>query len=534
MPVKPMTPPADRPIRCVLDGVIHELRDVPPTRTVLQWLREDLGRTGTKEGCAEGDCGACTVVIAEPVEADDVYGDPAADPAVVSDGTSATRAPGLRYRAVNACIQFVPTLDGKALYTVESLKRPGGSAHPVQQAMVETHGSQCGFCTPGFVMSLFALYKSDPAPDRQMIDDSLAGNLCRCTGYRPIVDAACRMYEIGHALAPDAMDALNAPAGAGGDRARRDEQSIATTLRSLASPEGAVFPHTSGRFFAPRTVDELAAVLEERPEARIVAGATDVGLWVTKQHRAIGDVIYLGEVRALRAITATPTHLEIGAGDTLTEVMPALAGRWPDLAELLRRYASPPIRNAATLGGNVVNGSPIGDSMPLLIALRASLVLASARARREVPIEDFYTGYRRSLLAPDELLVAIRIPRAAPDLALRAWKVSKRFEDDISAVCVAVALRRQGGRITQARIGVGGMAAVPSRAQRTEAALEGQPWSLATLQAAANQLRDEFTPLSDMRASAAYRRTVAGNLLLRLWHETEDTSPALQALVPSP
>jgi xanthine dehydrogenase small subunit len=487
-----MTLPA-RPLR-LLRG-LREMRidRVDPDAMLLDWLRAGGGH-GTREGCAEGDCGACTVVLGE------------------LDGERAM------LRAVNSCIRPLSSVDGCAVFTVEDLAAPDGALHPVQQAMVEHHASQCGFCTPGFVMSLFALYHADGAApaqlSREQAQAAISGNLCRCTGYRPILDAAQALPDMP-ARAFD-LDALGA------------------ALRGLRDGDGARFEGPGGTVWRPATLAQALACRAEHPGALVVAGATDVGLWINKQHRRPAETLDLGGVAELGVITHDADGQVIGAGARLTEAFAAIAADHPAVAAFFERFAGRPVRNAGTLGGNVVNGSPIGDSMPLLIALRASLVLASARARREVPIEDFYTGYRRSLLAPDELLVAIRIPRAAPDLALRAWKVSKRFEDDISAVCVAVALRRQGGRITQARIGVGGMAAVPSRAQRTEAALEGQPWSLATLQAAANQLRDEFTPLSDMRASAAYRRTVAGNLLLRLWHETEDTSPALQALVPSP
>jgi len=482
-----------RPLR-LLRGLRETRVDrVDPDAMLLDWLRAGGGH-GTREGCAEGDCGACTVVVGE------------------LDG----ERPVLR--AVNSCIRPLSSVDGCAVFTVEDLAAPDGALHPVQQVMVDHHASQCGFCTPGFVMSLFALYHADGGPpaalSREQAQAAVSGNLCRCTGYRPIIDAVRALP----AMPPRPFDF---PALAAGLAALRDDS-------------GARFEGAGGTVWRPATLAQALACRAARPDALVVAGATDVGLWINKQHRRPTETLDLGGVTELAAVTRGAEGLTVGAGARLTEAFAALAADHPAAAGFLERFAGRPVRNAGTLGGNVVNGSPIGDSMPLLIALQARLVLASARGRREVPIDGFYTGYRRTLLQPDELLVAIRIPPAPSGLQVHAWKVSKRFEDDISAVCVALALRREAGRIVHARIGVGGMAAVPSRAPRTEAALEGAPWSLATLEAAAQQLRDEFTPLSDMRASAGYRRAVAGNLLLRLWHETEATSPPLHVLEPSP
>jgi xanthine dehydrogenase small subunit len=479
-------PPADA-VRFVLDGAVHVARGVPPTRTVLQYLREDLGRTGTKEGCAEGDCGACTVVVAEPA------GD------------------GLRYRAVNACIQFVPTLDGKALFTVESLAGPGGALHPAQQAMVDCHASQCGFCTPGFVMSLFALHRNVPAtPDRATIDDALAGNLCRCTGYRPIVDAARAMY------------ALPTPAGAPNPA---DDDALLERLRSLGRPRGVAFESPAGRFFAPRTLDELARVREALPAARLVAGSTDVGLWVTKQLRDLGDLIHVGGVAALATVTVGDRFIDIGAAVTVTDAMPALVAAHPDFAELLRRYGSPPIRNAATLGGNVANGSPIGDSMPALIALGTEIVLRKGATTRTMPLEDFYLDYQKNALAAGEFVERLRVPVARPGQRLFVGKVTKRFDQDISAVCGAFAVEVVDGRVTTARIAFGGMAATPRRAPGAERALVGASWDEAGVRAAMHALDADFTPLDDMRASAGYRRRVARNLLLRAVLESRPQPP---------
>jgi xanthine dehydrogenase small subunit len=469
---------------------------------VLQHLREDLGRTGTKEGCAEGDCGACTVVVAD------------------LDG------PRVRYRAVNSCIQFVPTLDGKALLTVESLRdRRTGRLHPVQRALVEAHGSQCGFCTPGIVMSLFALYKANPAPAREAVTDALAGNLCRCTGYRPIVDAAGAAYRLGRALPAAEQDWLSAPAGSTAAAAVASEAALAAELRRLRRRRGLTLAHPDGAFHAPRTLGELAALRQRLPGARLLAGGTDVGLWVTKQHRRLGDVIWLGQVAELTRVTADAGGLAIGAAVALTEAFAALDGRHPELRELFRRFGSPPIRNAGTLGGNLANGSPIGDAMPPLIALGARVRLRRGPARRELALEDLYLAYQQTAMAPGEFLESVWVPPPAPGLRLAAYKVSKRFDQDISAVCAAFALVIGDGTIRAARVAFGGMAAVPKRAASCEAALVGQRWDETTCDRAAAALNTDYAPITDLRASAGYRRRVAANLLRRFWLETSGARP---------
>ncbi len=352
-------------ISFVLDGEVITVEDVDPTRTVLQFLREDLGRKGTKEGCAEGDCGACTVVVAE-LDGDD-----------------------LALKAINSCIQFLPTLDGKELITVESLS--GDDLHPVQRALVEQHGSQCGFCTPGFVMSLFALYKSNPEPGRRDIDDALAGNLCRCTGYRPIIAAAQSMY----ADSDGQGDWLRQPCGADDAPADRVER-----LRQLVRSHGLEMHHEGRHFFAPLDLDALADLCERYPEATILAGGTDIGLWVTKQHRELETVIYTGRVAELRELELSPTHIEVGGAVAFTELMPTLLDQYPGLDEMFRRFASPPIRNAGTLGGNIANGSPIGDSMAALMVVGATLVLQKGRKQRELSLDEFYHDYQVNDLAP--------------------------------------------------------------------------------------------------------------------------------------
>lgn len=488
------TVPDPHLVRFLLDGEVIELRDVDPTRTVLQFLREDLGRTGTKEGCAEGDCGACTVALAEPD----------------------SQGGGLRVRAVNACIRFLPTLDGKELITVESLRGPDGRLHPVQQAMVDCHGSQCGFCTPGFVMSMFALYKNTADPCRREIDDALAGNLCRCTGYAPIVRAAEAMYRLGAADHDDSW--LAAPHGSG--RGKADEARRATRLNALARAGSLSLEHEGRRWFAPATLDELAGLVAANPDATLLAGGTDVALSVTKQLRVLPAVIHTARVPELGAIEVTGEHIGIGAGVTLTDAMPPILAEYPELEELLLRFASPPIRNAGTLGGNVANGSPIGDSMPALLALDTTLELRKGDAVRELPLGEFYLDYRRTALAPGEFLVSVRIPRRRAGTILRSYKVSKRFDQDISAVCAAFRLELDGANVAAFRAACGGMAAIPKRALHCEEALAGREWNEESVRRAMQAMLRDFDPLTDMRASAAYRRRVAANLLERFRLET--------------
>ena len=476
-------------ISFVLDGEIIELENVDPTRTVLQFLREDLCRKGTKEGCAEGDCGACTVVLVELDRAGD----------------------DLEVRAVNSCIQFLATLDGKELITVESLSGAGAGLHPVQQAMVENHGSQCGFCTPGFVMSLFALYKNHARPSRVDIDDALAGNLCRCTGYRPIIDAAQSMYS----CASDADDWLRQPCGVPQTAGARVEK-----LGSIAHDDALAVEYEGRRFFAPRDVASLAEIYQANPDATILAGGTDIGLWVTKRHLELDTVIYTGRVAELKALNVTSTHIEIGAAVTLTDAIPEIVRHYPGLDELFRRFAGPPIRNAGTLGGNVANGSPIGDSMAALMVVGATLVLRSGDRERELPLDRFYHDYQVNDLGPGEFLSRIRIPLPGADEIVISQKWSKRFDQDISAVCTAYRLELDGDTVSSFRMACGGLAPVVKRATHCEAVLNGGQWRTETIEAAAAALAEDFTPISDMRASADIRLIATQNLLRRFFRTT--------------
>ena len=484
-----MTTETVAPLTFIRRGQPVTLRNVPPDRTLLEVLREDLHLSATKEGCGEGDCGACTVVLGEAVGGQ------------------------LTYKAVNSCIRLAHSVAGMAVFTANDLAAPNGALHPVQEALVQCHASQCGFCTPGFVMSLFGMYQNSAGQPigREQAQVDLSGNLCRCTGYRPILDAA------------EKMGSLPLPAGCA-----VDEPATLAALQALSSPAT-----ENTAYLRPTT---LASLLQQRaqfPQAQVVAGCTDVGLWVTKLHKRFDRVLDVTAAQELRQVHTHPDHIAIGAAVSLTDAFAALVQERPQLKTFSQRFAGLPVRNAGTLGGNVANGSPIGDSMPLLIALGARVVLARWQAtpeggeiaQRELPLEDLYTGYRTNVMQADELLCWIQVPRpsqgeGAPAF-MRVYKISKRFDDDISAVCLAIQISLQDGVVQHVSIGAGGVAATPARARQTEAALLGQPWNADTVMTAMAALRAEFQPISDMRASATYRHTVLGNLLQRFWLESQ-------------
>ena len=429
----------------LLNGETVEV-DTPPTQTLLDWLRTTRDLTGTKEGCNEGDCGACSVVV--------------------TDAHSK--------RALNACILFLPQLHGKSVRTVEGITGPSGALHPVQSAMVTHHGSQCGFCTPGFIASMAASH----ANGRTDHDDILAGNLCRCTGYAPIIRAA--------------IAAEDAP--------------VPTWM---VEPDAPQIPAA----FAPETLDALATWYAANPDATLIAGATDVGLWVTKQLRDLNNVVFLNRCTDLQQISQTADTITFGAGVTMLDVHTALKPLHPSYAEMVRRYGSEQLRGAATIGGNIANGSPIGDNPPALIALGATLHLRHGDKTRSIPLQDFFISYGKQDRAPGELVTGVTIPKSAP--ALRVYKLSKRFDQDISAVCGAFNITVKGGKVQAAVIAFGGMAGTPARAKTLEAALIGQPWTMATVHAALPAFATDYTPMSDMRASAAYRLEAAQNMALR-------------------
>ncbi|MHA7880387.1 MAG: xanthine dehydrogenase small subunit [Saccharospirillum sp.] len=465
----------------LLNRQMVSLASVPADQTLLNFLRQNQRLTGTKEGCASGDCGACTVVVAEP-----------------SEGR-------LRYRAINSCITLVHSLSGKQVLTVEHLAQ-GDRLHPVQAAMVEHHGSQCGFCTPGFVMSLFALYHSGATAERSAVIKALSGNLCRCTGYRPIIDAGLAALTD---VKPDAFDHYEA-----------------STLAQLSEIETGVLPKDSKpdqsvHFWQPKDRAALARTLAHTPEAHLCAGSTDLALEKTQQLKTLAPLIDLTRVAELRRVEVTNTEITLGAAVTYSELATPLLAEYPEAEEWLERLGSTPIRNRGTLGGNLGTASPIGDGPPLLLALDASLSLGSAKGLRRLPLSDFFTGYRRTALEPGEWIDAIHLPRRQPGSRFRVYKISKRFEDDISTVCAAFYLELdEAGKVRTFRAGFGGLAATPLQLPHWQDRLLHQSWADLDISPFAQALSDELTPLSDVRASARYRQRVSANLLRRFHLET--------------
>ena len=459
----------------LLNGEERTLDRVPATETLLERLRQTEGLTGVKEGCAEGDCGACTVAIAE-----------------LQDGEVVRRA-------VNACICFTGMVEGKSVTTVEGVASPDGDLHPVQARMVEEHGSQCGFCTPGFIMSMYAAH----GEDAQNPTDLLAGNLCRCTGYGPILEALRK------------AEADPVPAWTG--KAQAAERAW---LESVDHNEAVEAGDGVSPFLSPATLDDLDDCLARFPDATIVAGATDVGLWVTKAGRDLGAVVHLGRIAALKHIEPIDGGLRIGAGVTYADAHQAIADLYPDFGEMIRRIGAEQVRQSGTIGGNIANGSPIGDTPPALIALGATLLLRKAGATRRLPVEDFFIEYGRQDLAVGEIVEAVEIPAPDGHSELACYKISKRFDQDISAVCGCFNLALEDGVVAAARIAFGGMAGVPKRAEAVEAALLGKPWTADTIEAAVICFTEDFQPIDDMRASADYRLDAAGNLLRRYYAES--------------
>jgi xanthine dehydrogenase small subunit len=450
------------------------LKAFAPRATLLDWLREDAGATGTKEGCGEGDCGACTIVLAR------------------------NRDGAIRHEAVNACVLLLGQVDGAEVLTVEDLAE-GKVLHPVQQAMVDQHGSQCGFCTPGIVMSLFALYHSDEPATRASVCDQLAGNLCRCTGYRPIIDAA-----------------LETCTGEPADRFAVQAKARAAALTALADNNDLFVGDENSFFAAPASEQSLAALYNSHKDAILLGGATDVGLWITKQLRDPRKIIWLGRVAGLDRMEASAEGLDIYATTSLQRAMPRLGALHPDLGEIMRRFGSAQVRVSGTVGGNIANGSPIGDLPPALIALGASVELRNGEISRILPLEDFFIAYGKQDRAPGEYVRRIHAPKLKANQHYRSFKVSKRFDEDISAVMSAFRFTLEGRRIIEARIAYGGMAATPKRASGVEKALIGADLDDPTSwNAAIAAIGTDYSPLTDMRATAAYRLRVAANLLLK-------------------
>src|ERR1700730_4436199 len=466
-------------VEFLLNGKRHRVDDGPPTTTVLDWLRGHARLTGTKEGCAEGDCGACTIAIGREI-----------------DGT-------LQYQAVNSCLMMLPQIARCAVLTVEGLAAPNGALHPVQQAMIDTDATQCGFCTTGFVMAMFAFHHGGEGVEDRIIHEALAGNLCRCTGYRSIVEA-CRQA----ARAPR-IDAGNGDA--------------AGVLAAL--PVCRDYRAGEQVFLRPGSLAALFAAMAEIPDALLLGGGTDLGLRVSKDRERIPAVISLATVAELQRINVAADALELGGGVTYTQALPHIDRHFPAFGALFRRIGSRQIRNLGTIAGNLVTASPIGDTIPCLIALAATVTLASASGERAMPVESFITGYRKTALRPGEVIAAVRIPLLAQDTRFSTYKLSKRFDQDISTVVAAFQLERRNGQVHQLRAAFGGMAERVMRAKNVEAAVTGRPWTIDTLTNIDVALARDFNPMTDHRGGAAYRLRAAANLLRRFAWETSSQAP---------
>jgi xanthine dehydrogenase small subunit len=470
-------------IRFILNGEDVLLKEVRPTETLLDFLRLKRRLTGTKEGCAEGDCGACTVLVGRLI-----------------DGK-------LHYESVNACIRFIGSLNATHVVTVEHLAAKDGTLHPVQQAMVDCHGSQCGFCTPGFVMSLYGLWLSNSNPDREEIEKALQGNLCRCTGYEPIVKAA---EQVARTRPSALFDPL--------ERTRSD---IVARLWAMQPSDTIAITSGEERLLIPGSEEALARILADEPTATVVAGSTDVGLWVTKQMRALNPVVFINHLSELQTILAGEGGFTIGAGVTYSRAFETIAKKVPTLGRLITRIGGEQVRNMGTIGGNIANGSPIGDSPPPLIALGATVRLRSTEGTRMLRLEDYFIDYGKQDRRPGEFVESLFVPYPAEDTRFAVYKITKRRDEDITAVLGAFYLTLdEQGDVNDIRIAFGGMAGTPKRARAVENQLLGRPWTEDTIEAARDAFDTDYQPLSDWRATAEYRQLTAKNLLTRFYLET--------------
>jgi len=466
-------------IKFVLENKIHEIQNPDPNETILNYVRVKLKKTGTKEGCAEGGCGACTIVLGE------------------------LKKKKIIYKAINSCIAFVPSLDGKQLLIVEDLISKNGSLHPVQNAMIKYHGSQCGFCTPGFVMSLFAMYKNYSSYDDKVIKDSIAGNLCRCTGYRPIIEAAKSLNNINKF-----------------DEFKKNQKKTIILLKKIKQKNISI-TNFNKKYFAPRTISDLKKIIKKNPNAKLLSGGTDMSLIVTKQKKDIDNIIYLNSIDELNYIKENSNYLEVGATTSLVEFEFFIKKYYPDFESVLKRYGSVQIRNVATIAGNIATASPIGDTLPLLLSLDASIILQDLKKKIIVPLKDFFISYRKTKLKKGQFIRSIRIPIFKKNI-FKAYKISKRIDDDISSVCGSFNLEIVNKKIRNIRIAYGGMAPIPKRAINCEKVLLNSNLSEATILKAKKTLEKDFQPIDDMRASSSYRMEVAKNLLAKCFLEIKN------------
>ena len=462
-------------IKFILNDKIQEIQNPDPNETILNYIRLRLKKTGTKEGCAEGGCGACTVVVGE------------------------LKKNNIIYKAINSCIAFTPSLEGKQLLVIEDLILKNGSLHPVQSAMVNYHGSQCGFCTPGFVMSLFSMYKNNKSYDKKIIEESISGNLCRCTGYRPIIDAA---------------KSLN---NSKSDQFKKDKKKTIALLKKIR-PKSISINNKNKKYFAPKTINELKKIIKKYPSFDFFSGGTDMSLIVTKQKKDLGNIIYLNSIDELNYIKENFRYIEVGATTSLRQFELFIKKYYSDFNVILKRYGSVQIRNVATMAGNIATASPIGDSLPLLLSLDASIVIESFNKKTILPLKDFFIGYRKTKLKRGQFISSIKIPIFKKNI-FKAYKISKRIDDDISSVCASFNLAIVNKKIKSIKIAYGGMAATPKRAIYCEKVLLNSNFSEEVILKAQKSLEKDFSPINDMRASKDYRMEIAKNLLIKCFSE---------------
>ena len=466
-------------VKFLLNDKILEIDSPDPNQTILNYLRTDLKKTGTKEGCAEGGCGACTVVVGELFKGE------------------------IKYSSINSCISFVPSLNGKQLLIVEDLVSHDGRLHPVQDAMVKFHGSQCGFCTPGFVMSLFSMFKNNKSYETELIKDSISGNLCRCTGYRPIIDAAKSLNKV------EKKDLFS-----------KNKRKVIKLLKKI-NPKNTFINSENKKFFSPKTINDLKSIIKKNSNINFLAGGTDLSLKVTKERKEISCIVNLKEIRELDFIRINQNYIEVGAVTSLIKFENEIKKYYPDFYTVLKRYGSIQIRNVGTIGGNIATASPIGDTLPILLSLNAEVVIEGFNKRKLIPINNFFIGYRKTKLKQGDFIFSIKIPILKHNI-LKAYKISKRFDDDISSVCGSFNLEINKNYIKKVRIAFGGMSEIPKRALKTEKILVNSKFSQEVFNKATKNLEKDYSPIDDMRASKQYRLEIAKNLLLKCFFEIKN------------